>query len=108
MVAATEECLGTTSSAFVEASLYQVVAAARLPNSGISEVAVNATLAFIEGAKPQGEVECAFVIQMACTHGAAMSVLGRLGPTWRRATRSLQQAGNEARRDAHQRNRQSR
>ena len=59
MVAATEECLGTTSSAFVEASLYQVVAAARLPNSGISEVAVNATLAFIEGAKPQGEVECA-------------------------------------------------
>ena len=28
------------------------------------------------GAKPQGEVECALVIQMACTHTAAMSVLG--------------------------------
>jgi hypothetical protein len=33
----------------------------------------NASLAFIEGAKPQGEVECALVIQMA------MAVLNRLG-----------------------------
>ena len=48
---------GTASSAFVEASLYQLIAAARLPNSGICEIAVNASLAFIEGAKPQGEVE---------------------------------------------------
>jgi hypothetical protein len=51
-------------------------AAARLPGSGISEIAVNASLAFIEGAKPQDEVECALVMQMACTHTAAMSVLG--------------------------------
>jgi hypothetical protein len=35
----------------------------------------------IEGAKPQDEVECALVIQMACTHAAAMAVLGRLGGT---------------------------
>jgi hypothetical protein len=67
---------GTASSAFVEASLYQLIAAARLPNSGISEIAVNASLAVIEGAKPQGEIECALVMQMACTHTAAMSVLG--------------------------------
>ena len=67
---------GTASSAFVQASLYQLVAAARLPGSGISEIAVNASLAFIEGAKPQGEVEGALIMQMACTHTAAMSVLG--------------------------------
>jgi hypothetical protein len=67
---------GTASSAFVQASLYQLIAAARLPGSGISEIAVNASLAFIEGAKPKGEVECALVVQMACTHTAAMSVLG--------------------------------
>jgi hypothetical protein len=70
---------GTPSSAFVVASLNQLIAAARLPGSGISEIAVNASLAFIEGAKPQGEVECALVIQMACTHSAAMAVLNRLG-----------------------------
>jgi hypothetical protein len=70
---------GTTSSAFVQASLHQLIAAARLPNSGISEIAVNASLALIEGAKPQGEVEGALVLQMACTHAAAMAVLGRLG-----------------------------
>jgi hypothetical protein len=63
---------GTASSAFVQASLYQLIAAARLPGSGISEIAVNASLAFIEGEKPKGEVECALVMQMACT----MSVLG--------------------------------
>jgi hypothetical protein len=70
---------GTASSAFVNASLTQLVAAARLPCSGISEVAVNASLAFIEGAKPRDEVECALVMQMACTHTAAMAVLGTLG-----------------------------
>ena len=40
---------------------------------------MNASLVFIEGAKPEGEVECALVIQMACTHTAAMAVLQRLG-----------------------------
>jgi hypothetical protein len=74
-----KNAFGTTSSAFVEASLYQLIAAARLPNSGICEIAVNASLAFIEGAKPRDEIECALVIQMACTHSAAMAVLNRLG-----------------------------
>ena len=52
-----KNALGTASSAFVEASLHQLIAAARLPCSGISEIAVNASLAFIEGAKPRDEVE---------------------------------------------------
>jgi hypothetical protein len=74
-----KDALGTASSAFVEAALYQLIAAARLPGTGISEIAVNASLAFIESAKPQGEIECALVIQMACTHSAAMLVLKRIG-----------------------------
>jgi hypothetical protein len=32
-------------------------------------------LAFIENAKPQDEIESALVMQMACTHAAAMAVL---------------------------------
>ena len=67
------------SSAFVGASLQHLIAAARLPNSGISEIAVNASLASSEGAKPRDEIECALVVQMACTHSAAMAVLNRLG-----------------------------
>ena len=74
-----QNAFGTASSAFVGASLQHLIAAARLPNSGISEVAVNASLALIEGAKPRDEIECALVIQMACTHSAAMAVLNRLG-----------------------------
>jgi hypothetical protein len=78
-VAATKECPRHCPSAFVVASLNQLIAAARLPGSGISETAVNASLAFIEGAKPRDEIECALVIRMACTHSAAMAVLNRLG-----------------------------
>jgi hypothetical protein len=74
-----KDALGTDSNHFVDASLQQLIAAARLPFSGISETAVNASLAFIEGARPQGEVECALVMQMACTNTAAMAVLSRLG-----------------------------
>jgi hypothetical protein len=74
-----KNALGTSSNHFVDASLQQLIAAARLAFSGISETAVNASLAFIEGAQPQGEFECALVMQMACTHTAAMAVLSRLG-----------------------------
>jgi hypothetical protein len=71
--------LGTRSSAFVDASLCQLQAAARLPCSGISEIAVNAALAMIEAAAPKDEIEGALAVQMACTHTAAMAVLARLG-----------------------------
>jgi len=70
--------LGTTSSDFVNASLLQLQGAARLPCSGISAVAVNAALAFIEGAKPRNEMEAGLAMQMACTHAANMIILGRL------------------------------
>jgi hypothetical protein len=75
-----KKALGTSSSDFVTASLHQLQAAAQFPGSGISEVGINAALAFIEGFAPRNEVEAALAVQMACTHGAAMSVLARLGP----------------------------
>jgi hypothetical protein len=71
--------LGTASMAFVDATLIQLQAAARLPNSGVSEIAINAALAMIESERPNGETECAIVVQMACVHAASMAVLGRLG-----------------------------
>jgi hypothetical protein len=74
-----KRALGTTSSAFVNASLLQVQAAARLPFSGISETALNAALAMIEAAAPKDEIEGALAVQMACTHTATMAVLARLG-----------------------------
>ena len=74
-----KSALGTKSSAFVNASLFQIQAAARLPCSGISEIAVNAALAMIEAAAPRDEIEGALAVQMACTHTAAMAVLARLG-----------------------------
>ncbi len=43
-------------------------------DSGFSEVAVNASLAFIDGAKPRDELETALV-RMACTQSATMALL---------------------------------
>jgi hypothetical protein len=71
--------LGTASSDFVNASLFQLESAAQLHCGGISEVAMNAALAMIEAAAPQNEIEGAIAVQMACTHAAAMSVLARFG-----------------------------
>jgi hypothetical protein len=46
---------------------------------GTSEIAVNAALCMIEGAKPESEIETALIVQMACTHAAGMAVLSRIG-----------------------------
>jgi hypothetical protein len=70
---------GDGSSDFVNASLFQLQAAARLPGGGLSETAINAALAMIEAAQPRDEIEGALAVQMACTHTAAMAVLARVG-----------------------------
>jgi hypothetical protein len=72
------KALGTTSSDFVNASLFQIQAAARSPLGGISELSMNAALAMIEAATPKDEIEGALAVQMACTHTAAMAVLAKL------------------------------
>ena len=89
---ALKSALGTASSSFVNVSLLQLQAAARLPDGPLSEVAMNAALAMIEAAVPQNEVEGALAVQMACTHCAAMYVLSRVNggpfPPIRRRQRS--------------------
>ncbi len=73
------KALGTTSSAFVNASLFQLQGAARSPfGAGISETHMNAALAMIVAAAPKDEIEGALAVQMACTHAAAMAVLANL------------------------------
>src|SRR3954471_18578167 len=62
-----KNALGTSSDAFVEASLRQLQSAAQLPCSGISETALNAALAMIEGVAPNNEIEAALAVQMAAT-----------------------------------------
>jgi len=76
-----KNALGTASNPFVYASLMQLIASAKLPGGRTSEMAVNASLAFIENAKPKDEVESALLIQMACTHTAAMTALATFAGT---------------------------
>jgi hypothetical protein len=100
-----KKALGTTSSAFVQSSLFQLQAAATLPCTGISEIAVNAALAYIEAVAPEDEVQAALAVQMACTHTAAMNVLARLAPghwTERRIVAMATAASRLLRASAHQ------
>jgi hypothetical protein len=75
---ALKSALGTASSSFVNVSLLQLQAAARLPDGPLSEVSMNAALAMIEAAAPQNEIEGGLAVEMACTHCAAMFVLSRV------------------------------
>jgi hypothetical protein len=70
--------LGTISSDFTNAALFQIQAACRSPFGGISELSMNAALAMIEAAAPKDEIEGALALQMACTHTAAMAVLAKM------------------------------
>ena len=72
------KALGTTSSDFVNASLFQIQSACRSPWGGISELSMNSALAMIAAAAPKDEIEGALAVQMACTHTAAMAVLAKL------------------------------
>jgi hypothetical protein len=72
------KALGTMSSDFTNAALFQIQAACRSPFGGISELSVNAALAMIEAAAPKDEIEGALALQMACTHAAAMAILAKL------------------------------
>ena len=74
-----KSAMGTTSNDFVNASLFQLQMAARLPDGPISEAGMNLALAIIQAAKPQNEIEGALAVQMACTHTAAMALLSRVG-----------------------------
>jgi hypothetical protein len=60
-----KKALGTSSSAFVNASLFQLQGAARMPGGGISELGMNSALAFIEAVAPKDEIEGALALQMA-------------------------------------------
>jgi hypothetical protein len=72
------KALGTVSSDFVNASLFQIQGSARSPYGGVSEIAVNAALAMIEAAAPKDEIEGALCVQLACTHTAAMAILAKV------------------------------
>jgi hypothetical protein len=63
----------------VNASLFQLKAAARLPCSGISEIALNAVLAVIEAAAPKDEIEGSARGPDGLHAHSAMAVLARLG-----------------------------
>ena len=90
------KALGTTSSDFVNASLFQIQAACRSPWGGISELSMNAALAMIEAAAPKDEIEGALAVQMACTHTAAMAVLAKLDVAFAFSERRVAAFGSAA------------
>jgi hypothetical protein len=79
LAAASQDSVRHSVRRFVEASLRQLQAAARLPGEGPSEVAMNAAIAMISADKPGNEMEAALSLQGAALHMVAMAVMARIG-----------------------------
>jgi hypothetical protein len=76
---ALQSALGTTSQAFVEASLQRLIAAAMLPGEPVSTtVSVSAALALVQSLEPENEAQAALAINAACLHAASANVMSRL------------------------------
>jgi hypothetical protein len=90
-----KKALGTSSSDFVQASLFQLQGAARLPGGGMSELAVNSALALIEATEPKNEIEAALAVQAYSRYGHPYE-----SPAWvsqrETDTAPFEQGGNSA------------
>jgi hypothetical protein len=71
--------LGTVSDAFVDMSLQHLMRAARMPEGGASELAINGALAHIASFASSNEMEAALAVQSACTHMVIMVMFARIG-----------------------------
>jgi hypothetical protein len=73
-----KDALGTTSPAFVDRELVQLLNVFCDRAGTLNEAAVNAALAVVDGLKPQNEIEAMLALQMAVTHALAMKFSARL------------------------------
>jgi hypothetical protein len=63
----------------VEASLQQLIHAAKLPGEvNSSTTSVSAALELVASLKPENEAEAAMAIHIACLHTATLNVLGKM------------------------------
>jgi hypothetical protein len=74
-----KKALASSSDAFVDVCLQQLMSACRGPGGGISEAALNSGLALVAAAEARDEIEAGLALQLAGTHAACMSILARLG-----------------------------
>jgi hypothetical protein len=73
------EALGSTSNAFVEASMRRIMAACTLPRQNWpSSTSVSAALALIESLEPENEIQATVAVHIACLDAACANVLSRL------------------------------
>ena len=70
--------LGTVSSDFVNASLLSNTSCGSFAFRHNFADGMNAALAMVSAAAPKDEIEAALVVQMACTHTAAMALLAKM------------------------------
>lgn len=74
-----KEVLATASPLFVDASMRQLVAAAKLPGQSIASTAsVSASLELIASLEPSNEAETALAVHIACLHLASLNVISRM------------------------------
>ncbi len=72
-----QDLFGTRGTAFAIMQLNRLMSVSKAIDGKIDVTTLNGLLAFIEGAKPQNEVQAALAVQMALTNSAAQVILQR-------------------------------
>jgi len=72
-----QNAFGTRGIAFPQSQIAQLVRACQYGDGKLDDVKFNGSLAVIEGANPENEIQAMLAIQMAMTHAAALDVLRR-------------------------------
>jgi hypothetical protein len=74
-----QQALGSFSSHFIEACLYRLLAACRVPGHGIpTSTGISAAMALIESLHPENEIQAAVAVHIACLDAAARNMLSRV------------------------------
>ena len=71
------DTFGTASNDFASVAFSQMLEAMRDRDGSPTQIGMNAALAIVDGLEPDNEVEALLAVQMAATHGLAMTLLGR-------------------------------
>ena len=72
-----QDVFGTRGTDFAIMQLNRLMSISKTTEGTVDSTTLNALLAFIEGAKPQNEVQAALAVQMAVTSTAAQFILQR-------------------------------
>lgn len=95
-----KQAFGTASWDFVETSMRQLLQLAKLPQQGVAtSTSLSSALTLIISLAPEGEVQAALAVHIACLHMASLRILARMDHVSERRTVAMAAAAAKLERE---------